>query len=280
VLFQVDPADPSTPRASFQGGQRVFRRGHADRLAFNHAPFGPAFPAEQVSWACRCADTIDVFLPLFGDSSGNAGVSLVNAVDIKLFRDGQPVGQSQGEFSAVFPVPPEPAGYRLTAEATRSLPFDTSTRASAEWTFRSGHADVDLTLPPSATIFSPKLDQTNTAPAGQPFLAPVALQPQNSTELVRPHRLTVEVSYDEGRTGRRAIVLANLAVLLRRPADTASVSLRATASDRTARNLGGPPLRSGQPEVGHRLFQVGLGGAAFRLDGDAECVRGSEDVDV
>jgi hypothetical protein len=232
VLFQVDPADPSAGRAIFQGGQRVFRRGHADRLAVNHAPFGPSFPAEQVPWACRCADTVDVFLPLLGDSSGNAGTSHVDAVDIKLFRDGQLAGQSQGEFFAAFPVPPEPAGYRLTAEATRSHPFDTSTRVSAEWTFRSGHADVDVPLPLSAIVFSPELDQTNTAPAGQPFLVPVAFQPPNSTELVRPHRLAVDVSFDEGRTWQRADVLANLAVLLHHPADATSVSLRATATDR------------------------------------------------
>ena len=232
VLYQADPAALDSIRAIVQGGQRVFQPGHTYRLPINHGPYGPAFPAEQVPWACRCDDTIDFFLPLLGDSGGNGGTSLVDTLDIRLFRDGQPAGESRDRFFATFPVPPEPAGYRLTAEVTRPAIFDTSTRLSAEWTFRSGHVAGEVTLPLSAIRFTPALDQDNTAPAGRPFLVPVALQPQTSNELVRPRRLSVEVSYDEGATWQHADVIANLAVLLRHPAGATSVSLRATASDR------------------------------------------------
>ncbi|HET9141248.1 hypothetical protein [Actinophytocola sp.] len=232
VLFELEPSGSFPERASIQGGQHVFRPGHFYQLPINHAPFGPAFPAEQVSWICRCGDTIDFFLPLLGDSGGNAGISLVDSLDIKLFRDGQLVGQVQGEFAAAFPVPPEPAGYRLTAEASRPALFDTSTRVSAEWTFRSGQVAGQVTLPLSTIRFTPALDQTNTAPAGRPFLVPVAVQPQTSNELVRPVRLSVEASYDEGRTWRQTTVIANRAVLLHHPPGATSVSLRGTATDR------------------------------------------------
>jgi hypothetical protein len=230
-LSQGDPAEPFPSRVSFQGGQHVFKAGHFYRLPINHAPYGPAFPAEQVSWACRCADTIDFFLPLLGDSGGNAGISVVDSVDIGLFRDGALVGQSRDEFAAIFPVPPEAADYRLTAEVSRPAIFDTSTRVSAEWTFRSGHVDGQVTLPLSAIRFTPALDQHNAAPAGRSFLVPVALQPQTSNGLIRPRHLTVDVSYDEGSTWHTADVIANLAVLLHHPANATSVSLRATASD-------------------------------------------------
>jgi hypothetical protein len=50
--------------------------------------------------------------------------------------------------------------------------------------------------------------------------------------VVRPQRLSVEVSYDEGKTWRAAEVLWNRAVKLDHPAGPGSVSLRAKASDR------------------------------------------------
>ena len=86
-------------------------------------------------------------------------------------------------------------------------------------------------LPLSAVRFAPKLDNDNSARAGRPFLVPVALQLQSGST-VRPARLAVDVSYDEGKTWRQADVLGNLAVLLFHPAGATSVSLRAKATDR------------------------------------------------
>ncbi|WP_243866989.1 hypothetical protein [Actinophytocola oryzae] len=48
---------------------------------------------------------------------------------------------------------------------------------------------------------------------------------------IRPKRLSVEVSYDEGTSWQRVPVDAKLVATLRHPAAAASVSLRASATD-------------------------------------------------
>jgi hypothetical protein len=227
-LLQVLP-DEFTIEASFDSPVQTFRAGKTYQASFNHGMFGPAFPKTNFPWASRLGDTLGFGLPLFSDTAGNAGFSITESGTIKLFRNGQEV---PGD--GFFEVPPEVSDYRLTVDTVRpSTIFDVSTQVSAAWTFRSGHVDGNdpAALPLSAIRFTPKLDDTNTAPAGRAFLIPVTLQRQ-SGDLTRPRRLTVDVSYDEGKTWRKADVIAGLAVLLHHPANATSVSLRAKASDR------------------------------------------------
>jgi subtilisin family serine protease len=232
ALVQEDPTT-ATPDATLSVANRVFRPGHTYRRPINHGPFAPAFPpSPQQPWAFRDGDLIDVFVPIFSDSAGNAGLTTVNSGSTKLFRDGRLVGESAVPGIGQFETQPEPGDFRLSIEASRPAAFGVTTRLSAEWTFRSGHTDVfEDPLPLPAIRLTPRLDNDNAAPAGRPFLIPVALQRQDST-LSRPRRLGVEVSYDEGTTWHPATVIANLAVLLNHPAHAASVSLRTTASDR------------------------------------------------
>lgn len=105
-----------------------------------------------------------------------------------------------------------------------------STRLAVTWTFRSGHTDGVAALPLSAVRFSPAVAADNTAPAGKPFVVPVAVHAQDGRRYT-PSRLTVDVSYDEGRTWRKAVVRHDSAVLLDHPATATSVSLRAKATD-------------------------------------------------
>lgn len=51
--------------------------------------------------------------------------------------------------------------------------------------------------------------------------------------VVRPRHLTVDVSYDEGRTWQRATTHGDR-IVLTHPEDARSVSLRASATDRGA----------------------------------------------
>lgn len=226
--------------SEFTSGFKEFRPGTTQQARFNHAVFGPAFPDVGFPEAFRFGDLAGFRLPLFGDSDGDAGLSPVDSGSTKLFRDGQLVGETAQAGFGTFTLPPEAAGYRLTTSAVRPGIFDVSTRIDAAWTFRSAHTDDTglnpTPLPLSAIRFTPKLDDDNTARAGRPFLVPVALQLQSGAT-VRPPRLSVEVSYDEGKTWRPAQVLGNLAVLLFHPAGATSVSLRAKASDRNGNTV-------------------------------------------
>jgi hypothetical protein len=227
-LFQIVP-DEFTLEAEFDSPVQTFRAGKTYRASFNHGMFGPAFPATAgFPWAGRLGDDVFFQLPLFGDGAGNAGFSVLESSTITLFRNGQEV--PGGGF---YTVPPETADYRLTVDSVRPRTlFDVTTEVSAAWTFRSGHVNgnVPAPLPLSAIRFSPKLDDTNTAPAGRGFLIPVTLQLQSGDQ-IRARGLTIDVSYDEGKTWHKADVIAGLAVLLHHPANATSVSLRASAND-------------------------------------------------
>ena len=234
-LWQARPPGESGADLSLRSPSVAYRAGRTYREQFNHAVFGPAFPATTYDspGVTRSGDWITVDIPLFGDASGNAGSSTVDSAVTRLFLDGKQLGEFPTAGGGFFEVPAQEASYRLTTEAARPAIFDVSTRVSAAWTFRSGHADGtgSVRLPLSAVRFTPKLDGANAAPAGRPYLIPTVLQ-QPDGSLARPHRLTVDVSYDEGRTWRPAQVIGNRAVLVHHPAAATSVSLRAMATDR------------------------------------------------
>jgi hypothetical protein len=220
---------------------RSYRPTRTYSARFNHGMFGPTmtndgFPA---GWVFRFGDELYVQPSLYGDGDGNAGRSILSSAEFQLYRDGELVESTEAP-GGVVEVPAADAEYRAVVSTTRSREvFDVSTAVSASWTFRSAHTD-DTTLVPqpvSAIRFSPTLDADNSAQRGRPFVVPVALQHNGTGAVSRPRTLSVDVSYDEGVTWRKADVLLNLAVVLRHPADADSVSLRATATDRDGNSV-------------------------------------------
>ena len=104
------------------------------------------------------------------------------------------------------------------------------------WTFRSGHVDgaVPQRLPVSAVRFTPALDATSSAPAGRAFSLPVTVQTQPRATGGRTTRLTVDVSYDDGRSWQPAAVTGRdgaWRARVRHPRGAGFVSLRAAATD-------------------------------------------------
>jgi subtilisin family serine protease len=222
------------PVAEFDSPNRTHRAGRTYDESFNHAVFGPGLPPAEFPWGYRFGDELGVSIPVYADMGGNSGYSVVDSASTKLYRGSELVGETTDPGYGVFTgVPAEPSDYRLTTEATRSAPFGLSTSISAEWTFKSAHVDgedvaaIDL----NTVRFLPRLDGANSAKAGKPFLVPLALQDETGA-FARPRHLTIEASYDEGKTWHRVPVLLNLVAALRHPADAESVSLRASATDR------------------------------------------------
>jgi hypothetical protein len=75
---------------------------------------------------------------------------------------------------------------------------------------------------------SPWLDNQNTAPAGRLFVVPVTVQAPIAAN--RNRSLSVQVSYDDGKTWRAAPVIAGV-VVLNHPKAAGFVSFRAKATD-------------------------------------------------
>ncbi|MFD9888976.1 hypothetical protein ACFWY9_06520 [Amycolatopsis sp. NPDC059027] len=149
-----------------------------------------------------------------------------------LYRDGKEIGRTSRPGQGRFTVPAEPGAYRLTTEASRSGAAGLSSRVSSAWTFGSRHTDGPERLPVGVIRFTPDLDADNAAPAGRPYLVPLAYWPQGSSTGEAPKQLTVEVSYDGGVVWTFAPVLANGVALLHHPTGASAVSLRAKAADR------------------------------------------------
>lgn len=236
------------PEAQLTSPFRNYRAGRTYDERMNYGVFGPAMTNDGFpgGWVYRYGDDLIVEPPLFSDGAGNAGFSITESASLALYRNGQLVGETDGS-SGFFSVPPEDAEYRVVVRTTRPRDvFDVTTAVDAEWTFRSAHVDDETVVPMevSAVRFSPKLDAANSAPAGRPYLVPVALQHNGTGQLDRPSRLKVEVSYDEGRTWRRADVLLNLVAVLHHPSGAESVSLRATATDRGGNTVTQTVLRA------------------------------------
>jgi subtilisin family serine protease len=198
------------------------------------APFGPSLPAaaDPSLWVSRTGDTMSLFPPLFGDATvSHAGVAATESQQLTLSMNGQPLEPGEdGSYS----VPPEPASYRLTAQAVRPSDAQLSTKVNVTWTFRSGHTEGTQRLPIMAVRFAPQLDEQNAAPAGRQFRFPLTVQRQAGAMSAPLASLTVEVSYDEGRTWQAVQLVGSgekWTATVSHPPGTGFASLRATAVD-------------------------------------------------
>jgi subtilisin family serine protease len=215
----------------------AYRAGRSYAEQWNHAVFGPSLPDSRWPdlWVSRVGDTMQVFPPLYGDGAGRAGLSTVESGYVKVYRNGKKIAETP-EPGGAFEVPAGQARYRIEVGATRAAPHVLSTRVDVAWTFRSAHVSGadPLRLPLSAIRFTPPLDATNAAPAGRRFIIPLVVQRQPGSAATACKSLTVQVSYDDGRTWKAVPVVARdgkgLAVVTH-PDRVGFVSLRATATD-------------------------------------------------
>ncbi|WP_370461921.1 S8 family serine peptidase [Micromonospora sp. ALFpr18c] len=216
----------------------AYRVGRTVQEVWSQAPYGPSFPTPR--WpeesVTRVGDTVWVGLPMFSDAAGHPGGSLADSERTELWRDGKLVGESEYAGYGEFAVPPGAADYRLVTSAKRSF-TDLSTEVESSWTFRSRHVagDTPARLPLSAIRFAPPLRVDNSAPAGRSFVVPVRVQRQPGAAAARVEKLTVDVSYDGGKTWRAAKLVRTSgdgwSALVQHPTGTGHVSLRATARD-------------------------------------------------
>jgi subtilisin family serine protease len=218
----------------------TFEAGRDYHTRWNQAVNGPSlgFPPEPDQWVTRLGDQLHFSLSLFSDRTERQGHSSLEAGASRLFRDGQLIAETDEPRDGEFDLSPGLATYRLELEATRALPSQLSSQIDLAWTFRSEHVagDEPARLPVMTVRFAPILDEHSRAPAGRFFLIPVAISRQLDAPSAPLTRLTVDASYDRGKTWQAAPVLrlGDIGVaVVRHPARQGLVSLRATAVDRS-----------------------------------------------
>lgn len=217
-----------------QSAPTRFTAGTTRSERLNAAVFGPALGG--ISYAHRSQDRMMIAPGLHAPAGAWSAYSPTATGRIVVQRAGVTVYDEPGIFAMVAGLPAAAAPYRVTVDLDRGAPSRLSTHVSAEWTFRSAApADGAATwLPLSAVRFAPPLSDTNTAPAGTSLTVPVSVVSQPGSAAGPSKALTVDVSYDDGRTWRRVPVVRAAGggvVVLRHPATAGFVSLRASSTD-------------------------------------------------
>ena len=243
------PAVPIAP-----GSQRLerFTAGHWQVVGTVQGPDSPGVHAQVREVELTSGGSADVafFDGVFDPRpyAGRQGDLLVLAAGLcaplrcagpqRLSLGGRELARTEsGEFRVK--VGADAEWYTVTAEGTNteSRWYPLAARASASWRFRSGRTtETRRTAVPLLVVgFGPRLALDQSAPAGRRFTVPVTV---TSTDSRRPtpdvRRLTVEVSYDDGRTWATTPLVragSGWRAQLTHPVGPGHVSLRASAED-------------------------------------------------
>ncbi|GLZ39052.1 S8 family serine peptidase [Actinokineospora sp. NBRC 105648] len=218
---------------SITGGEVVRQQpGTTYREDWNTAVIGPALPRDGL--ATRVNDQISLGVPMFSDpSAGHLGASTIDKASTALYREGVKVGETDQPAQGSWQVPEASASYRLETWVTRKAPMSTEVRST--WTFTSVRPQPrggkgGAYLPLAAIRFAPEaLDPRNHA-SSRLVRIPVLVQRQDEAHAAPVVGLTVEASFDDGRTWAPAPVSEGVAVV-EHPRTAKFVSLRAVVRD-------------------------------------------------
>jgi hypothetical protein len=217
---------------------KVYRKGTVTRERWNAGPYGPSFPyftENPGEVAERTGDVVAAQPPMVGDQSLTRWASPTGERgSMQLLTDGEVVAETSYYGSLIAELPPETREYTMRVDVDRSEYARLSTSVTAEWTFRSGHVENSAALPLLAVRFAPKLDDHNSAPAGESLRIPVDVQRNGVQEPGRVNTPAVEVSFDDGTTWQQVPVHnkhGRTWITVEHPGNAEFVSLRASIDD-------------------------------------------------
>ncbi|WP_124269903.1 S8 family serine peptidase [Streptomyces sp. ADI96-02] len=206
-----------------------YKPGRTYTRTVNTAVFGPLIDGKFGVF--REGDAIYGYLPLLADGPGNEGAPEFSAVKTVLYRNGKQIGQNSNPLDGYdgFMVPSGAADYKLTSTVRHSKQISPlSTRVDVSWTFRSQKTD-SARLPVSTVRFTPAVGDDGRAPAGKKVSVPVKVQGAAAGKNLKS--LTVQVSYDNGKTWKKAAVTKG-AISVKNPAKGKAISFAADVTDK------------------------------------------------
>ncbi|WP_345044718.1 S8 family serine peptidase [Streptomyces sannanensis] len=212
-----------------------YKAGKSYQQSFNIGVFGPRVGGD-LGGVYRVRDTISGCVSVFADGAGHDGGSRIDTATTTLYRNGVKVGSNKDPLSCGegFKVPSGKADYRMTATVTRSKVASVSTKVSISWTFSSKRTSAETRLPVSVVRFTPSLGIDSTAKAGATVKVPVKVEGAAAGRNLKS--LTVYVSYDDGRTWKKAPVTRG-SVTVVNPKAGKGISFKAKVTDRQGNTL-------------------------------------------
>jgi hypothetical protein len=212
---------------------QTYRAGRTYREQWNKGVFGPSvapfFPGDMP--ALREGGIVYLSPGLLGDGQGRAGFGQITKGHGALYRNGELIAEADdGPYVFAEDVPAAKAKFRFEGSLERDARL--TTRMSVSWTFRSGQTEELSSLPLTAVSFAPRLDDHNVGKAGGLGILPAKItQTEGSGRVVK---LTVQVSYDDGKTWKKVPVLriaGEWFVAVAHPKAGGFVSLKASGAD-------------------------------------------------
>ncbi|WP_431915274.1 S8 family serine peptidase [Nonomuraea jabiensis] len=203
IQYQTPPKGWDDVDQFFFGDTTSYRAGQKTTDRWNAGVFAAALnPDGDYNW--RDENVLQFSAGLFEDSTPDR-VSYGDyiAPQAKVYRDGKEIYAADylpGWVDA--PAETKASEYRLTMTADREAEQTKfSTRVSAEWRFRSKSAEPGKrqVLPLLTVKIAPELDDRNRAAVGHMSI-PLSVQRQDGSPDLPLRKLTVEISYDDGRT--------------------------------------------------------------------------------
>ncbi|MEU3456349.1 hypothetical protein ABZ671_22545, partial [Micromonospora sp. NPDC006766] len=218
---------------SDNGALTTYKAGRTYQEQWNKGVFGPSvapfFPGDVP--AGREGDLMYISPGLLGDGQGRAGYGQITSGHGALYRNGKLIAESnEGPGVYTEDVAPGAATFRFDGSLERDARL--TTKLSVSWTFKSASAKKPQSLPLTAVSFAPPLDDHNVGKAGSTVAYPVTLTQTDGSGKV--NKLTVQVSYDDGKTWKNATVSnhgGSWQVQVTHPKTGGFVSLKASGAD-------------------------------------------------
>jgi subtilisin family serine protease len=236
----------------YSRGERSYQPGETVTENWLKAPFSPGVPQSEIRAAgvspvsTRTGDWMHFALSPFTDSDGHWTPSFSpTSATARVLRDGKPIYENPWALRGDLPLPVGEATYRIEADVDHDgskIALATSTRSA--WTFRSAGSasttvlpliDVDYVDVVDAATGTTAIDLSNTAGSGQEVRLILRAAHQDGSAAEPVDRMTVRVSYDDGRTWQDAEVTGaagEFSALYRHPAaGNGYVALQVVAED-------------------------------------------------
>jgi subtilisin family serine protease len=203
VQYQTPPDGWDDTDQFFFGDITVYRAGQKTSDRWNGGVFAAALnPDGDFNW--REGSEMQFAAGLFEDGApDHLSYGDYTAPHATLYRDGKEIYAADYLLGSVMvPDDKKESEYRLTMTADRDAALTKlSTKVSAEWRFRSTTPEPGTrqVLPLLAVKISPELDDRNRAAVGQ-MRIPLRVQRQAGSPDLQVSTLTVDISYDDGRS--------------------------------------------------------------------------------
>ncbi|MDQ1069047.1 S8 family serine peptidase [Streptomyces canus] len=249
--------DGSLPDHDTTTAVRRYQAGHTYRTDWNRAPVGPA-----VHSPTREGD--DLYLDLAPYAAAGTGQQSDESYatgemdgEVVLSSGGRVIDRSSPFLVDITTRTAGKRRYTLTAHTTRTADWTAlGTRSSVTWGFTSARprGSASSVLPLLTVRAGGAVDLTSSAPAGRVFRLPLAVRRPAGAERTPVTRLTLQVSYDDGRTWKTVRVTrhgATADALLHHPGHAGYASLRIAAADKAGNTVTQTVIRAYRIATAH-----------------------------